>query len=89
MTGHSFRLDVRVGIKIDLISVISLVFMCGIEIDLVLASGSNLTCFLCAGQNRPRFCARAENDLVLVWGSIDLVFVRGSKSTSVLCAGRK
>ena len=80
VTGHSFRLDVRVGIKIDLISVISLVFMCGIEIDLVLASGSNLTCFLCGGQNRLWFCVQPENYLVLIYGS---------KLTWFLCAGRK
>ena len=66
-----------------------MVFMSGIEINLVLASGSNLTCFLCAGQNRPRFCARAENDLVLVWGSIDLVFVRVVEVGLFLYAGRK
>ena len=47
MSGHRNRLDVRVGIEIDLILVmgveINLVFAFEIEIDLVLAAGSNLT----------------------------------------------
>ena len=60
------------------------------EIDLVLGSGSNLTCFLCRSQNRRRFCVRAEHYLVLVYESklplvfgvgidIDMVFVCGPK----------
>ena len=52
MLGHQYRLDIRVGIEIDLISVmgskLTWFFMCGIEISLVLASGSNLTS-ICAG----------------------------------------
>ena len=67
-------------------------FMCGIETDMVLASGSNLTCFLCGGQNRNWFYVRAENCLVsingskltcsLAWGSkLALVLVCGSKMT--------
>ena len=52
--------------------------MCGIEIDLVLASASKLTCFLCGGQNRLRFCLRAENYLVEVYGSkLDCFFFEG------------
>ena len=37
-----------------------LVFMCGIEIDVVLVCGSKLTVFLCGGPNWLRFCVRAE-----------------------------
>ena len=50
MSGHRNRLDIGVGIETGLISVMAsnLIFMCGVDIDLVLASGSNLTCF-CAG----------------------------------------
>ena len=46
-----------------------MVFTCEIEIDLVIASGSNLTCFLCGGQNRLRFCVKAKDYLVLIYGS--------------------
>ena len=64
--------------------------MCGIEIDLALESGSNLTCFLCGGQNRLRFCVRAENCLVLIYGSNLTCFLAwGSELTWFLCAGRK
>ena len=55
-------------------------FTCGIEICLVWAAGSNLTCFLSRCQNGLRFCVRAENYL-------DLVF--RSQLTWFLCAGRK
>ena len=60
--------------------------MCGIEIDLVLASASKLTCFLCGGQNRLRFCLRAENYLVEVYGSkLDCFFFRGDRNWLGLC----
>ena len=38
--------------------------MCGVELDVVLASGSNSTFFLCGGQNQLRFCV-----FFLAWGS--------------------
>ena len=38
--------------------------------------GSNLTCFLCGGQSRLRFCVRAENDFFLAWGSKSTWFIR-------------
>ena len=70
----------------------NLFFMGGIQIDLVLGSGSKLICFfvggskstsvLCAGRiylvlvYGSKLCVRAENYLFLVWGSIDVIFVR-------------
>ena len=64
--------------------------MCGIEIDLVLASGSNLTCFLCGCQNRHRVCMRAENCLVLIYRSkLTWFWAWGAKLTWFLCVGRK
>ena len=64
--------------------------MCGIEIELVLASRLNLTCFFCGGQNRLRLCVRAADCLVLIYGSKLPCFVAwGSNLTSVLFAGRK
>ena len=89
MWGHRNRLDVRVGTEIDLVSVmgskltwfeVKLAFMYGIESNFIIASGSNLTCFLCGGQNRLRFSVGAENYLVLTYGS---------KLTSLGYAGRK
>ena len=75
MSGHRNRLDIRVGIKIDLISVMGsnlTFFWCGVEIDLVLASGSNLTdSFLCGG----RFCVRAEKYLFFnLWIETGFIF---------------
>ena len=64
--------------------------MCGIGIDLVLTSGSNLTCFFVRGSKSIRFCLRAENYLVLIYGSKSTwFFARGSKLSLFLCAGRK
>ena len=70
-----------------------LAFMRGIGIDVVVVSGSNLTCFLCGGQSPLWFCVRAEKmlgfndsgieiDLVLSAGiEVDTVFVCGPKMT--------
>ena len=72
-SGHRNRLDIIRGIEIDLMPVmgsnITCFFMCEIEIDLVLASGSKLTFFSCGGQSRLQFCVRAGNFLVFVYGS--------------------
>ena len=49
---------------------------------LVLSSGSTLNSFSCGGQNRLRFCVRAENYLVLIYGSkLTRFLARGSKLT--------
>ena len=80
VSGHRNLLNIRAGIKIDLISVI----------NLVLASGSNLTCFMCGGQNRLRFCVQPENYLVLIYRSkLNWFLAWGSKLTCFWCAGRK
>ena len=77
MSGRQNRLDIRVGIEIDLISVICQLLrwqqqraiqLRGVEITLVLALESNLTS-LCGGQNQIRFCVWAKNYLVLIYGS--------------------
>ena len=61
--------------------------MSGIEIDLVLASGSNLTCF-CAGRKVLGFNLWIEIDLILSVGvEIDLVFVCGPRVTGFLMWG--
>ena len=55
-------------------------FSVGIELDLILYGG----------QNRLRFCVRAENYFVLIYGSKLIWFLAwGSKLTWFLCAGRK
>ena len=55
-------------------------FSVGIELDLILYGG----------QNRLRFCVRAENYFVLIYGSKLTWFLAwGSKLTWFLCAGRK
>ena len=64
--------------------------MWGIEVDLVLASASYLTSFLCGGQNRLRFCVWAPKCLLWIDGSKLTWFLAwGSKLTWFLCAGRK
>ena len=50
MPGHQNRLDIKVGIEIDLISVMDSK-VTWFEVDLVLVSGSNSTYVLCGGQN--------------------------------------
>ena len=65
LAGSSCR-----SIEIDLMSMIrsrfNWVFVCGIENDSILASGTNMLCFLCRDHNRLRFCVQAEKYLVLV-----------------------
>ena len=61
--------------------------MGGIEIDVVPASGSNLTCFLCGGESWLRFCVRTENCSVLNWIEIDLIFTVGTEIDLVSCMG--
>ena len=99
VSGYRNRFDTRVGIKIFFTSShgveINLDYMCGLGIDLVLGSRSTLSCFLCGGQNRHRFCLRAENyvDLIygskltwfFVWGLIDLVVCVGGRIWLGLC----
>ena len=54
---------------------ITLAFVRGIEIDMVLVWGSTLTCFLCRGQNRPGFFVRPKTTCFQCWLSkIELVF---------------
>ena len=93
VSGHQNRFDTRVGIKIDWFQwwgQSNSVLTRWIEIDLVLASGSNFTCFLSGGYNRLRFCVWADNFLDLIYGSkIDLVLAWGSQLTWFLCAGRR
>ena len=65
-------------------------FSVAIENDLVLSSGSKLTCSLCGGQNRHRFSLRAENYFVIIYRSELTWFLAwGSKLTWFSCAGRK
>ena len=92
MSGHRNPLDIRLGIKINFVSVMvskltwfscagcnSLGFSVGIEHDL----------FLYGGQNRLPFCVRAENYLVLIYGSRFAWFSAwGSILAWILCAGR-
>ena len=85
VSGHRNRLDIRMGIEMELISVVSLNkldfgvrdrnllhFNVGIEIDLSFVWGSNLTSLLCAG--RKLLCFN-------VWIKIGSVFVCGPKMT--------
>ena len=76
------------GIEIDFISVMGSKFSWLLS-GLVLASGSNFTCFY-AGVKIDFGCVRAENYLVLSYGSkLTWLLAWGSKLTSVLFAGRK
>ena len=77
---------------------IYLVFTCGIEISLIVASGSHMTCFvpgsestsvLCAGRRLLGFHLLIEVDFVFSGGiEIDMVFVCGQKTTWYLCGDR-
>ena len=58
-----------------------------IEIDLVLASRSNLTCFLGGGQNRLRFYFGPKTSWFNLWIEIDLGFVSGPEMTLFLVWG--
>ena len=66
-------------------------FLCrGIEIDLILDSGSKSNLFQWWSRNYLGFYAMNRNWLSFGVGSeLRLFFVRGSKSISVWCAGRK
>ena len=55
VSGHRKWLGFRVGVEINLF------FTCRIEINLVLASESNLTFLLCVGQNRLRVVYRPKD----------------------------
>ena len=89
MSGHQNRLDIRVGIEIDLISVMGSK-LTWFEVDVVLALRSNLTSFLCGGQDRLRFSFWAENFLVIIYRSKLTWFLAwGSKLTWSSSAGRK
>ena len=79
MSGHQNRLDIRVGIEIDLISVMGSK-LTWFEVDVVLALRSNLTSFLCGGQNRLRFWVWAKNYLVLIYGSKVTWFLRRDRN---------
>ena len=64
----------------------TMVFVRGIEVGLILAWGSKLTCVLCGGQNSIRRCVGDENYFFLAWGSIDLRFcVVGRNSLGFVC----
>ena len=64
--------------------------MRGIESDLVLVWGLNLTRILCRGRNLLHLGVRAESYLVLIriWIKIDLVLLCGWKMICVLCGDR-
>ena len=85
----------RVGTKMYFISVMGskLTWFSFAESKLTrfyLASGSNLTCLLRWGQNRFRFCVRAENYMGYLKDRNWLVFLAWrSKWTWFLCAGRE
>ena len=80
MSGDQNLLNFCNGVEINF------VLFAGIEIGLVLASGSTLTCILCRSQN----CVRAEHFLALIYGSkFTWLIAWGLISTWILCAGRK
>ena len=64
LLGYRYRLDIRVGMKINLVSMMGSKLTCffvgGVGIELVSVSVSNLTS-LCGGQIRVHFCVRAKN----------------------------
>ena len=59
-------------------------FVCMIEIDLIIVSWLQLTCFCERGRNR---LWTTQVGLFLVWSSIGLVFVRGVEIKLVSYAG--
>ena len=73
----------------------NLFFMCGIQIDLVLGSGSKLICFFVGGSKSTSVLCASRIYLVLVYGSKlcvraenYLFLIYGSRLTGFLCAGR-
>ena len=55
-----------------------------VDMDLVLVLRSKWTCFLRGGQNRLRFCVRAENFFVSIYGSNLTLFLCGPKMNCYL-----
>ena len=101
VSKHRYRLDIRVGIKVDLISVMGsnwlgfcgrdrnwLGFSVGIEIDLFFVRGSNLTSFLCAGRTYLVVMCAWKYAWFLCAGRKWLVFSEGIDSLG-FCVGRK